>query len=280
MKLHIKIELENPVELPSDFRGAMMSFVKYLINNPDITNTKNIKRYNFTYFLQKADTNGKGNEMLPPINRSSANDKNDNKNRIEIKYITLKLSLIDGKIMSSVLDRLSELGKSGKLEGVNNDFWSKAGKIRILYTRLMQDPYITTDTAIFKSQSPIVISRAKFDKSANRPKKRPEEIYLTPEDGEEWKAAIVQSLLYRYKHIYNREYTGEIDIQVLGSRSNKLMIKHYRGRVIGWSGKFMVRARPEMLNFIVRFGIGDRTGQGFGYVKLINSSLNRSGDII
>ncbi|MEM1700664.1 MAG: CRISPR-associated endoribonuclease Cas6 [Candidatus Anstonellales archaeon] len=273
VKLHIKIELENPVELPSDFRGVMMSFVKYLINNPDITNTKNIKRYNFTYFLQKAD-------KLPPMNRSSANDENGNKNRIEIKYITLKLSLIDGKIMSSVLDRLSELGKSGKLEGVNNDFWSKAGKIKILYTRLMQDPYITTDTAIFKTQSPIVISRAKFDKSANRSKKRPEEIYLTPEDGEEWKAAIVQSLLYRYKHIYNREYIGEIDIQVLESRPNKLMIKHYRGRVIGWSGKFMVRARPEMLNFIVRFGIGDRTGQGFGYVKLINSSPNRSGDVI
>jgi CRISPR-associated endoribonuclease Cas6 len=41
------------------------------------------------------------------------------------------------------------------------------------------------------------------------------------------------------------------------------------GKVKGFKGKFYIVGKPEILQFLYDFGLGVRTGQGFGLIDVV-----------
>ncbi|MEN3045122.1 MAG: CRISPR-associated endoribonuclease Cas6 [Candidatus Hydrothermales bacterium] len=50
----------------------------------------------------------------------------------------------------------------------------------------------------------------------------------------------------------------------------EVYVKHYGGFLKGFKGVFILESSPWMLQFIYDFGLGVRTGQGFGLLELIS----------
>ncbi len=70
----------------------------------------------------------------------------------------------------------------------------------------------------------------------------------------------------RYRWIVGVPYTGEIHVEPLRWKMRKV---HHYGQILkGFSGALRVEAHPEMLKFLYQYGIGVRTGQGFGMVDV------------
>ena len=45
-------------------------------------------------------------------------------------------------------------------------------------------------------------------------------------------------------------------------------IRHYGGYLRGFIGTFKLEADFEILDFVYKYGMGLRTGQGFGYLEV------------
>ncbi len=69
----------------------------------------------------------------------------------------------------------------------------------------------------------------------------------------------------RYRLILGSPYNGPLQISMRRWKADHA--HHYEG-VRGFRGTLDVEARPEMLQFLYQYGIGVRTGQGFGFVDL------------
>jgi CRISPR-associated endoribonuclease Cas6 len=52
--------------------------------------------------------------------------------------------------------------------------------------------------------------------------------------------------------------------------TEEVLVKHYGGYVRGFLGEFKLYTdNPEVLKFVYQYGLGVRTGQGFGYLEVI-----------
>jgi len=50
----------------------------------------------------------------------------------------------------------------------------------------------------------------------------------------------------------------------------EVLVKHYGGYVRGFLGEFKLHTdNPEVLKFVYQYGLGVRTGQGFGYLEVV-----------
>ncbi|MCS7122729.1 MAG: hypothetical protein NZ908_02120 [Candidatus Micrarchaeota archaeon] len=261
VKIHIKLEFEKDVETIPEFRGAVMALVKYLFQDSDIFKDRAQRPINFTYFLQTAD--GKG------VVRGS-----------KVRFITLKINLVDGRLSSLLLSRINTLKRQGISPGqddtkmlFHNDLWRSAGKISLVYAKILPHPTIQTYHATFRLLSPVVVRRTLANDSVKMltKRKRPDEVYLTPQKAQEWEKALSRSIAYRYESITKSKVNPEEIIIERQTEGVVQKIKHYRGVLLGWKGILKISAKPDVLNFIARYGLGDRTAQGFGYVEVIKN---------
>ena len=62
---------------------------------------------------------------------------------------------------------------------------------------------------------------------------------------------------------------GILNPSFADSPVKKVYVKHYKGFLKGFKGVFILESHPEMLQFIYDYGLGVRTGQGFGLLELI-----------
>lgn len=54
-----------------------------------------------------------------------------------------------------------------------------------------------------------------------------------------------------------------------GKSIKEVYVKHYNGFLKGFKGVFLLESHPEMLQFIYDYGLGVRTGQGFGLIEMV-----------
>lgn len=114
--------------------------------------------------------------------------------------------------------------------------------------------------------------------------------FLTPVNSnlERFNFALEKRTFSRYKFTTGVDLLGGIiftplsedEIKILirqgllnsrfGTKSIKeIVIYHYGGFLKGFKGVFWIESYPEILQFIYDFGLGVKTGQGFGCVELI-----------
>lgn len=117
---------------------------------------------------------------------------------------------------------------------------------------------------IFKTLCPVIVERIGFENL-----KDVEERYITP-DEKDFEISLLENILRRYRSIKGKE-TEVKNFKFIDLGTKKVYIKHYGGYLKGFLGKFKIETESnEILKFIYDFGVGLRTGQGFGYLEVGN----------
>jgi CRISPR-associated endoribonuclease Cas6 len=113
----------------------------------------------------------------------------------------------------------------------------------------------------FKALSPVVVERKITSKM-------PKERYAIPgePDFDEW---LIENLKRRMSTILKKSPSfTEFYLEPLSIE--EVLVKHYGGYVRGFLGEFKIYTdNPQVLKFVYQYGLGMRTGQGFGYLEVI-----------
>ncbi|MEM7819043.1 MAG: CRISPR-associated endoribonuclease Cas6 [Candidatus Aenigmatarchaeota archaeon] len=72
-------------------------------------------------------------------------------------------------------------------------------------------------------------------------------------------------MLQKYEIIKGKKIEAEIEfIPLEGESIKEIYVKHYGGDLKGFKGVFLLKFHLDMLQFIYDYGLGVKTGQGFG----------------
>ncbi len=91
---------------------------------------------------------------------------------------------------------------------------------------------------------------------------------------------INDNLIKKWEAFYKKEAHGSISIKPLYSGSRNERIRYFvnNGRktvIKGWVGKYELSGNRALLEFSLDAGLGSRSSQGFGFIKLVNHSENQ-----
>ena len=114
----------------------------------------------------------------------------------------------------------------------------------------------------FKTLSPVVVERMGFSNP-----KDIESRYLVP--GEDmFVPSLLSNIMLRYDTIKGKPLkVGAFSFEPLGTK--KEYVAHYGGYIKAFIGRFKINTNSyELLDFIYKYGLGLRTGQGFGYLEV------------
>lgn len=232
MRFLVALESPQGAQIPLDYRRRLISLMKRVFGIREFIESST-RPYTFAVYLGK---NVKVGEHF-----------------IEgVKFINLRVSTGDPvyglRLYNGLLSLKGELHKVGEAEFNIKDIqlqeegdWSKG---------------------YFKSLSPVVVERPKGKE--DNPKLR----YALPME-EDFEASTLENTLRRFVAI--KGYTPEVRHFSFEFESYKeQMLKHYGGYVRCFLGKFRIRTdNPELLKFVYQYGLGLRTGQGFGYLEVV-----------
>jgi CRISPR-associated endoribonuclease Cas6 len=182
------------------------------------------------------------------------------KDFIKVKEpIIFRFSTGDKKVAMAFYDGVVRLKKDFYL----HDFSPKAKEgafYKIERIEVEEEPLLGN---IFKTLSPIVVERKTMSKE-------PKERYVVPEepDFNEW---LNENLRRRMSAILMRQPSfTRISLEPIAVE--EVLLKHYGGYVRGFLGEFKLYVdNPEVLKFVYQYGLGVRTGQGFGYLEVIQN---------
>lgn len=72
-----------------------------------------------------------------------------------------------------------------------------------------------------------------------------------------------------YVKSFSKDIPAFSPIRVLGKALKYTRVRHYGGMLDAFRGYLLLEGKPDVLEFIAQAGIGVRTGQGFGMVKVV-----------
>ncbi len=116
-------------------------------------------------------------------------------------------------------------------------------------------------TGVFKTLSPVIVERIGFSS------RKPTDRYVIPSE-EGFEESMLENILRRYRNVKGKDLKVK-KFAFEGLKIKEEFIKHYGGYLRGFIGKFkIVSDSEELLRFIYQYGLGLRTGQGFGYLEV------------
>lgn len=82
---------------------------------------------------------------------------------------------------------------------------------------------------------------------------------------------LLERVKHRYEIITNTHLTKADYIQISQEHLEikECIVPHYNGYLKGFKGKFLLEGSPNLLQFVYDYGLGVRTGQGFGMLEVI-----------
>ena len=173
--------------------------------------------------------------------------------------ITFRFSTGDEKIAMAFYNGVLKLKKEFYL----HDFTPKAKEgtfYKIERIEVEKEPPLRNS---FKALSPVVVERKMTSKM-------PKERYAIPgeSDFDEW---LIENLKRRMSTILKKP-PSFTEFYLEPSSIEEVLVKHYGGYVRGFLGEFKLYTdNPEILKFVYQYGLGIRTGQGFGYLEAIQN---------
>ncbi len=236
MRLKIRfLPLDKVKSFPLDYRSTFISFLKSALSDkfPYIFDRRMIKPYTFSIIFNR------------DVKFTSKSIEN-------IKKIDLLFSSGDTLILSEVFNFALELrGKTLKdLHPNLRDF--KLSNIEPVWKNYKSGN-------IFRTLSPVIIN------DPERNPKNPKEHFLIPGD-ERFNDRLLEITRERMRNLINKD-VPYIEIEPMEIR--EVMVRHYGGYIRGFLGIVKVKSDDETLRFIYDYGLGIRTGQGFGMLESI-----------
>jgi len=130
-------------------------------------------------------------------------------------------------------------------------------KFRVSDIRVLPPKRITKSEIVCDSLERIVL------KDPNKRGAR----YLSPYDDLEYFNRILSEYSKdKYYYFMGKEAHGNLYLEPLNGKFDS--VRHYGGLVFGYRGSFRLYGSPELLQFVYDYGLGHRTGQGFGYIVI------------
>ena len=227
------VPLQNrPAKVSIDYRRRFISLLKAILGEEEFADGK-ARPYTFAVYF------GKEAKVKEDVFEN-------------VKLINFRFSTGDSLLAVKFYNGVLKLKKKG--------YSHKVGNGRFLIERISaEEEKRVKDT--FKTLSPVVVERIGFSS------KNPEERYITPnEDG--FTESLLENTVRRYSEIKGKEpKVGSFTFKPVQVREE--FIKHYGGYLRGFIGKFRIESdSEELLRFIYQYGLGLRTGQGFGYLEV------------
>ncbi len=170
-----------------------------------------------------------------------------------VKLVNFRFSTGDSIVAVKFYNGILRLKKEGYTHKIGT------GEFRIEWIKEEKEKPIT---GIFKTLSPVIVERIGFNNSKN-----PTDRYVIPSE-ERFTESLLENILRRYRSITGKDLSVEsFSFEDLGTK--KEFIRHYGGLLKGFLGRFRIRTdSEELLEFVYRYGLGLRTGQGFGYLEV------------
>lgn len=231
MRFSVTYDIAGISELPLDYRAAFVSLIK---NALDKVNYQNIQ--------------GNTHESIPMCFAIRFDKKPDIRNgKIIIgKNIRLHISSPSHVLGTAIYNGLLSI----------KEFPVYSTKITNPIASYVKEYNIRRDIVIFATLSPIII----------RHHLRREMYVLPNEDG--FSQSLNNALSEQWT-LYNSDGLdsyGSISIEVL--KFKKVVMTHYGGLVLGFTGVLQMNAVPPVLKFFYQAGIGYRRSNGFGFVEV------------
>ncbi|AAC06664.1 putative protein [Aquifex aeolicus VF5] len=235
MRFLIKMEnlKEEPAKVRLDYRSRFISLLKSVLGEEYYSNHK-IKPFTFAVFFGKE--------------AKISNGYIEN-----VRTINFRFSSGDFLTIAKFYNGILQLKKNQYIHPIGT------GKFKIIDFRPEKEREII---GFFKTLSPIVIERI-----GSKPKDSPEERYITP-DEESFEESLVENIYRRYIAIMGSEPQFS-KFKFIPVKVKKEYVRHYGGIVKTFIGKFKIETdSKDLLEFIYKYGLGVRTGQGFGYLEV------------
>ncbi len=235
MRIDLTFRRGTPIEIPADYRRRFISLLKSAFYDefPDLYEKRAVKPYTFAAIFNRGVRFERGRIL-------------------NVRTVVFKFSTGREDLFATLVNFAIRMKRRG--EGIS--FGKDAPTFKLTDVRLRTTPPIT---GRFATLSPVVVN----DPSADP--RDPKRHYLLPED-EDYEARLHSILKDRMEAIVGRPPKG---FRLKEHYVREVMVRHYGGYVRGAVGSMGVEGDGETLRFIYDYGLGVRTGQGFGMLKVL-----------
>lgn len=242
MRLNLKLIPNNQVnihmEIPLDFRRHFISFIKMILDGTEIFQRFELEQPGFSPYVFGVNFN-----RIVDIDRERG---------------IMKIKPPVYMEISSGIPEVTVALANGALKLRGN--YTVLG-LRLSSVNVPPLKTIKRDSVLFKIKKHAVL-RGKND-------------YLDPgyskaeEIEESLNTHLSRQIDFIYKNYHTKYSFSPITYLADESSLRKGVCEHYGGKLTTVCGTIALKGRPEMLNFIYNFGLGVRTGQGFGLVNTV-----------
>ena len=238
MRFKVQLVRASKEDIPIniDYRRRFISLLKKIFEKE--FHEKSPKPYTFTVYFGK-----------------HTNVEEDHIKGVE--NINFRFSTGEPKTAISFYNGILKLIKESYIHNMNTKLGNAQFKIDSVRVEKEYEP-----NGLFKTLSPVVVERAVYSKN-------PKERYATPMDKDfEW--WLLENSLKRYRALVGEDLSVKT-FQLEPMEIKEEFVKHYEGYVRGFLGKFKLHTdSKDLLRFVYQYGLGVRTGQGFGYLETLD----------
>jgi CRISPR-associated endoribonuclease Cas6 len=234
VKLVRAVEDYSPISI--DYRRRFISLLKKIFEKE--FDEKSPKPYTFAVYLGK-------------------NAKIQGEYILGVESINFRFSTGDPQTAISFYNGVLKLIKENHLHNMNPKLENVYFRIVSVDIEKEKEP-----TGFFRTLSPVVVERATNSRN-------PEEKYATPRD-KDFKWWLLENTQKRYRALVGEDLNVKtLEIEPISIKEE--FIKHYGGYIRSFLGKFRLHTESkELLKFVYQYGLGVRTGQGFGYLETLD----------
>ena len=147
------------------------------------------------------------------------------------------------------------------LNSKGKEFPIKNNAIKISKINLLQEKTVYKDEVVFKALSPVVARSHDGDNKKT---------WCHSLNTVEGQAVLMENLKYQLLDVFGERVKHDfkdISVEVLGNKEVK--VKNYGIEVLSNVAKIKVKAKPYILDYLYKAGIGSKRGSGFGMLDIV-----------
>ena len=93
-------------------------------------------------------------------------------------------------------------------------------------------------------------------------------IFLEPSDPRH-KEIIQKNAIQKYEAILQKPYSGNLDIQAIWQSDKASHFWYEKSRYIAWKAQYVIKANYDMINLLVKTGMGSDTMKNLGFLEVV-----------
>ncbi len=243
MKLVLEFVTDKNI-FPIEYRRTCIHFLKECLNNAndgkyyeDYYGGTNTKSFTFAVFFDKPSFG---------------------ENCIELSSNRVKMLFSTSDKLTGLIFYSSFIEKKNKNIMLSND-----NSMKLQYITKVAEPTIKSDKILVKMNSPLIIRN--HNRELNKD-------YYYAYDQEAFEKEAIRTIRHQLE---NQGFGDKFleGLKITPIKCKKVIVKHYRCKIEGSLGNFLIEGHPAILNYLLQSGIGSRKSEGFGMFELLTDEV-------